>query len=94
MVQSRYMEPKINHQLMKQEQERYENHVIDEEEEFQDSFRANPVPAYPEITPVGVSEHLIRMQKSRKSKRISNLKPYRSVNQSAEIAPFSLVERS
>lgn len=87
------MEPKVNHQL-RQEQERLENLVIDEEEEFSESFRANPVPVYPEVTPVGLSEHLVRMQKSREIKRMSSLKPYRSASQSAEVAPFTLMERS
>ena len=71
-----------------------DNEVIDEEDEFYDNFRASPVPSYPEITPVGLNEHLIRMQKSREIKRMSNLKPYRSVNSNADVAPFSLDERT
>ena len=34
------------------------------------------------------------MQKSREIKRMSNLNPYKSTNSSAEIAPFTLNERS
>jgi hypothetical protein len=67
-----------------------ENEVIYEEDEFYDNFKASPVPAYPEITPVGLNEHLARMQKSRDIKRMSNLKPYRSAGSVSEISPFTL----
>jgi hypothetical protein len=43
---------------------------------------------------VGLNEHLMRMQKSREIKRMSNLKPYRSISSNAEVAPFSLEERA
>ena len=68
--------------------------IIDEEDEFYDNFRASPVPHYPEITPVGLNEHLIRMQKSREIKRMSNMKPYRSTSSNGDVAPFSLDERT
>lgn len=66
--------------------------IIDEEEEYAQGFRAQPIPAYPDVVPTGLNEHLVRMEKSREIKRINSLKPYRCGTQT-EVGPFTLNAR-
>jgi hypothetical protein len=66
--------------------------IIYEDEEYSQSFRAQPIPAYPDVVPSGLNEHLVRMEKSREIKRINSLKPYHYSTQS-EVGPFTLNAR-
>jgi hypothetical protein len=50
---------------MKTDDRYHSNLVIDEEEEYSQGFRAQPIPAYPDVMPSGLNEHLVRMEKSR-----------------------------
>ena len=63
MVHSRYMQPKVS--PLKASEKYDSNMVIDEEEEYDQGFKASPVPEYPDIVPYGLNEHLARMEKSR-----------------------------
>lgn len=58
-MQSRYLEPKAS--PMKTDDRYHSNMVIDEEEEYMQGFRAQPIPAYPDVVPSGLNEHLVRM---------------------------------
>ena len=67
---------------MKTDDRYHSNMVIDEEEEYLQGFRAQPIPAYPDVVPSGLNEHLVRMEKSREIRRINSLKPYHYSSQS------------
>lgn len=89
LAASRYLDPRPT--PPRPDLDRYNTMVIDEQDEFPQGFRAQPVPAYPEVVPTGINEHLARMQKSREIKRINSLKPYRSG--SSEGGAFGIEER-
>ena len=92
LVNSRYMEPKIS--PMKSSEKYDSNMVIDEEEEYEQGFRASPVPDYPDVVlPSGVNEHVVRMERSREVKRMSSLKSWKSQLTANNVAPFTLSER-
>ena len=82
MAESRYMDPpksKRNVELARSHLLENPQYVIPEEDYEEDHlFRANPVPLYPDANPIGVSEHLERMQRSREIKKINSLRTYSS----------------
>ncbi len=53
------MEPKTS--VVRQEDIYDSNMIIDEEDEYPQGFRAQPIPAYPDVVPSGLNEHLVRM---------------------------------
>ena len=52
-MQSRYLEPKVS--PMKTDDRYLSDMVIDEEEEYSQGFRAQPIPVYPEVVPSGLN---------------------------------------
>lgn len=67
--------------------------VINEEEEFDHSFKAKPLPSYPEYEPSREYEkHIERMQKSRDIKSINSF--IRKGQNLSQVKEFSIQERT